>query len=146
MLKSQSHPFGFVNGCAMRRLSLTVALVGIMAGVPATAHAHAILVDSTPAPNASAAAGHLMVRLRFNSRIDAERSRVTLTLPDQSKTVLPVALGPTPDVLQGTADLGPGAYRLRWQVLAIDGHITRGDVPFTLTPGVGKPVVGASAH
>ena len=26
----------------------------------------------------------------------------------------------------------PGAWRLRWQVLALDGHITRGDVPFTL--------------
>jgi hypothetical protein len=27
----------------------------------------------------------------------------------------------------------PGAYVVRWQVLAIDGHITRGDVPFTVT-------------
>jgi hypothetical protein len=28
--------------------------------------------------------------------------------------------------------LTPGVYVLRWQVLAIDGHITRGDVPFTV--------------
>jgi len=28
--------------------------------------------------------------------------------------------------------LAPGAHVLRWQVLAIDGHITRGDVPFTV--------------
>jgi len=26
----------------------------------------------------------------------------------------------------------PGAWRLRWQVLALDGHITRGDVPFAI--------------
>jgi hypothetical protein len=26
-----------------------------------------------------------------------------------------------------------GPYVVRWQVLAIDGHITRGDVPFTVT-------------
>ena len=25
----------------------------------------------------------------------------------------------------------PGEWRLRWQVLSIDGHITRGDIPFT---------------
>jgi methionine-rich copper-binding protein CopC len=25
-----------------------------------------------------------------------------------------------------------GAWRVRWQVLAVDGHITRGDIPFTL--------------
>ncbi|MFI4981818.1 MAG: copper resistance protein CopC, partial [Nevskiales bacterium] len=32
------------------------------------------------------------------------------------------------------ADLAtPGAYVVRWQVLSVDGHITRGDVPFTVT-------------
>jgi methionine-rich copper-binding protein CopC len=30
--------------------------------------------------------------------------------------------------------LGSGAYRLRWQVLAVEGHITRGDIPFTVAP------------
>jgi methionine-rich copper-binding protein CopC len=29
--------------------------------------------------------------------------------------------------------LAAGAYRLRWQVLASDGHITRGEIPFTVT-------------
>jgi hypothetical protein len=33
-----------------------------------------------------------------------------------------------------TATLTPGPYVLRWQVLAIDGHITRGDVTFTVGP------------
>ncbi len=38
------------------------------------------------------------------------------------------------DTLQTSAELTkPGAYVVRWQVLAIDGHITRGDVPFTVT-------------
>jgi methionine-rich copper-binding protein CopC len=27
----------------------------------------------------------------------------------------------------------PGKYRIRWQVLALDGHITRGDIPFIVT-------------
>ena len=31
------------------------------------------------------------------------------------------------------AELQPGEYTVRWQVLAVDGHITRGDVPFTVT-------------
>jgi methionine-rich copper-binding protein CopC len=29
-------------------------------------------------------------------------------------------------------DLMSGQYRLRWQVLAIDGHLTRGDIPFSV--------------
>jgi methionine-rich copper-binding protein CopC len=38
---------------------------------------------------------------------------------------------PSPDVLSATGHgLTKGAYVLRWQVLADDGHITRGEVPF----------------
>ena len=37
-------------------------------------------------------------------------------------------------MISTSADLKvPGRYVVRWQVLAIDGHITRGDVPFTVT-------------
>ena len=122
------------------RLSLP-SLAALVALAPAAALAHAILLDSTPAPGGSANSGHVAFRLRFNSRIDAARSRLTLTRPDQSKSVLPSVSGPTPDVLQADADLAAGAYSLRWQVLAVDGHITRGDVGFTLTPvtGVSAP-------
>ena len=39
-----------------------------------------------------------------------------------------------PTLIETSAELtAPGAYVVRWQVLAIDGHITRGDVPFTVT-------------
>ena len=38
-----------------------------------------------------------------------------------------------PDTLDSKATgLKPGAYRIRWQVLAPDGHITRGEVPFSV--------------
>ncbi len=36
--------------------------------------------------------------------------------------------------MTSATDLRPGDYTVRWQVLAVDGHITRGDVPFTVTP------------
>ena len=32
------------------------------------------------------------------------------------------------------ATLQPGAQVLRWQVLAVDGHITRGEIRFTAGP------------
>ena len=35
--------------------------------------------------------------LRYNSRIDRERSGLTLTRPDQSKTALPIDPGGPPD-------------------------------------------------
>jgi methionine-rich copper-binding protein CopC len=97
----------------------------------AGAAAHAILVDSTPAPNAHVPAGAIAIDFRYNSRIDAPRSKLTLTAPDGSATRL-ASTGQGPDRLVATASLAPGAYTLRWQVLAVDGHITRGDVPFTV--------------
>lgn len=103
-----------------------------VAALPATALAHAILVDSTPAPNGHVPAGHLAVVFRYNSRIDAPRSKLTLTAPSGTVTRLTAQAGDTQSVLKAGAEVSPGAWTLRWQVLAIDGHITRGTVPFTV--------------
>lgn len=93
--------------------------------------AHAILLDSQPAPRGTLPAGTAAVRLQFNSRIDRERSVLTLLKPGAPPEHLTVgADGPT-DLMTAQLSLVAGAYVLRWQVLAVDGHITRGDVPFT---------------
>ncbi len=110
-------------------------LLALFALVPAGASAHAIIVESTPAVNATVAGPELDVVLRFNSRIDRERSSVTLTPPNPAKGAKPVTLPlqpvDSPDIVKAhAADLKPGAYSLRWQVLSVDGHITRGDIPF----------------
>jgi hypothetical protein len=97
------------------------------------AQAHAILVQSTPASGAAVKPGPLTLTLRYNSRIDRARSRLTLIRPDHGHDTVPIAPGSPPEVITARVDLTPGAYILRWQVLAIDGHITRGDVPITVT-------------
>ena len=95
------------------------------------ADAHAILVEATPAAKSTVAGPDLDVRLRFNSRIDGPRSRLTLVQPGGHARALPLEPQTAPDVLTAkAAALARGAYRLRWQVLAADGHITRGEVPF----------------
>ncbi|HVJ52533.1 MAG TPA: copper resistance CopC family protein [Aliidongia sp.] len=109
------------------------ALVALLAFSSGPASAHAVLVQSTPAANGSVAGPSVAFSLRFNSRIDAARSVLTLTHPDKSTSTLPVATGAEASDLEAKAELPPGAYSLRWQVLAVDGHITRGDVAFTVT-------------
>jgi methionine-rich copper-binding protein CopC len=95
--------------------------------------AHAILEASQPAAGATVPVGSVALKLRFNSRIDRTRSRLTLTKPDQDKAALPIDLDGPPDILSTTVTLTPGAYSVRWQVLAVDGHITRGDLSFTVS-------------
>jgi len=77
-------------------------------------------------------AGRVAFDLHYNSRIDRGRSRLTLMRPDGSQSVLPIDRAGTPDELDAIATLTQGRYTLRWQVLAIDGHITRGDLPFSV--------------
>jgi copper resistance protein C len=111
-------------------LILSLTLTAMFVNLPVWAHA--ILVDSTPPPRGVVQGPKVTIRLRFNSRIDGAHSRLYVNTPSgarQIKTDSQTA----PDTLSGIAtDLKPGEYQLRWQVLAVDGHITRGEVPFTV--------------
>ena len=107
------------------------ALLLLWVAASGPADAHAIVVASTPAADAVVTGPDVAIELRFNSRIDHERSRLTLYLPDGGARPLAEAPDTAPDVIGASAvGLKPGTYRLRWQVLAVDGHITRGDIPF----------------
>jgi methionine-rich copper-binding protein CopC len=94
---------------------------------------HAVLVEASPAAKSTVAGPDVPISLRYNVRIEAGRSRLSLVGPDNAVTALTIAAQPSPDTLTTSAkDLKPGAYRLRWQVLASDGHITRGEVAFSV--------------
>ena len=110
---------------------VVAALFGFLFA-PACASAHAILMRSEPAAGSSVPLGKMVMSFRYNSRIDRARSQLTLTRPDHSQAVLKISADSPADLLQTSADLSvPGAYVVHWQVLSVDGHITRGDVPFT---------------
>ncbi len=100
---------------------------------PAFSVAHAVLLESSPALKSSVSGPDVPLKLRFNVRIDAARSRVTLVDADGASRTLEIHGQSGPDTLSGEAKgLRPGTYRLRWQVLASDGHITRGEIPFAV--------------
>jgi len=95
--------------------------------------AHAILKESSPAANATVAGPDVPITLRYNSRVDAARSKVQLLRPDSSVTDLRLERQTAPDTLTSKATgLAPGEYKIQWQVLSPDGHITRGMVPFAV--------------
>ena len=116
----------------LSRANKTVALALALLAVAIPASAHAILKESVPAAHAVVSGGNVAVRLKFNSRIDAAHSRLTLAGVSGNQN-LEIDKKADPDLLMGQAkDVKAGEYRLQWQVLAVDGHITRGEVPFTV--------------
>ncbi len=117
----------------MRLKTTAPFLALLLLFAPQWATAHAIVTKSSPAADAVVAGDDVPVRLQFNSRIDHDRSKLTLFAPDGTQQSLTPATDQLPDTLSAEAKhLAPGTWRLRWQVLSVDGHITRGDIPFTV--------------
>lgn len=110
---------------------LRLAICGLtLLFVPAILYAHAVLVETVPSPNSTVSSNEVKIKLRFNARIDSKRSRLVIIYPDSSQKMLSIDQ-PSPDVLESrTAVSQPGKYALRWRVLAFDGHITQGEIPF----------------
>jgi methionine-rich copper-binding protein CopC len=108
-----------------------VVASGIVLFAPRVALAHAVLVSSQPRVNSTVSGPVLAVLLKYNSRVDMEHSTLTLLTPDGRVEKVAIESEPEPGLLSAKLTrLVKGAYVLRWQVLATDGHITRGKVPF----------------
>jgi methionine-rich copper-binding protein CopC len=123
-MRSHSRSLAAVTLCVVATIFFTVQ----------TAEAHAILLESNPALKAQVQGPDVPIKLRFNVRIDADRSRLTLLRPDGSAQTLALSKQTSAETLTSQAKgLAPGEYRLRWQVLASDGHLTRGEIPFAVT-------------
>src|SRR5258708_40070356 len=99
--------------------------------VPQGVWAHAIVLKSTPAVDAVLSGNDVPIRLRFNSRIDRARSKMTLFAPDGTQQSLTPAAEPPADGLNAKAKaVAAVASHLPWQVSSVDGHIAGVDIPF----------------
>jgi copper resistance protein C len=114
----------------LRKLGVQLIATGWLCFVMPV-YGHAVLLSATPGADAVVHGASIPVQLRFNSRIDRKRSMLRLIDPQKAQHVLPIGTETPPDVLVSKLDtIVKGSYILQWQVLAVDGHITRGEVRF----------------
>jgi len=95
--------------------------------------AHAVVVASEPKAQEVVTSSSLSIDIRFNSRIDAGRSRLLLLIPKRANSpsvILPLEAGEADALRASAMNLEDGPYELLWQTLSVDGHITRGVIPF----------------
>lgn len=117
-----------------RKAAGWLAAVLLALAVATLVEGHAVLKETHPAANSKVRGPDVPIMLKYNVRVDAKLSKLQLLNPDNSTSDLKIEEQTSPDTLNAKATgLKPGAYRIRWQVLAPDGHITRGEVPFTVT-------------
>lgn len=121
------------GGCAA--LSAWALCAVLFACDPGAAAAHAIVLEAKPADGATLVEPPARIYLRFNSKLEKRLSRVTLTAADGRAVPLPVASDGHEQADRIVLPLGrllPGAYLVRYKVLAVDGHITEGVLRFTV--------------
>jgi methionine-rich copper-binding protein CopC len=100
---------------------------------PTVAWAHAVLVQSTPAINATVEGPEVGITMKFSSRVDGKRSTLLLSTSDGQSKPLTIEDQSASDTLSAhVTQLSPGKYSIHWQVLATDGHVTRGEIPFSV--------------
>ena len=114
----------------MRRQILAAFITAFV--IPLQVLAHAVLLAAVPSANEAIDGPDIDVQLHFNCRIDSGRSRLALCLPDRTVRPLTVLEADRGVLRSRATGLAAGDYLLRWQVLAADGHITRGEVPFSV--------------
>ncbi len=118
----------------LRRRRLAVAALGLLL-LATPAWPHASLVRSSPARRATLTTAPDRVQLWFNEAIEPKFSSASVW----DSAGQQVDLGDTrvePDdpkrLTVGVKPLARGAYRVRFRVLSVDGHVVESEFPFTL--------------
>ena len=109
----------------------------LLAMTPCVTSGHAVVVESSPVDGAQLRAAPQAAELRFNVHIEQSLARANLHVAGRD----PIALTPLRGNSRRTArlvvplpQLAAGAYELRYQVLAVDGHTTQGVLRFRVSP------------
>lgn len=132
-------------------LVLCVLLLAIAAARPGRASAHAELGQSNPPAQSVLQRAPEQIDLSFTEPVDPRSLEVTVVDAsrqgaDRGDAVL---LAGTTDAVRVSLkpDVPPGTYTVQWKVTStIDGHTTRGTVPFTIgDPGTLPPPVEVQA-
>ncbi|ACG77894.1 copper resistance protein [Phenylobacterium zucineum HLK1] len=111
------------------------ALAGTVAlAATSPAWAHARLVSSDPAANATLSAPPKAITLTFNEKLIPAFSKFELTMPEHGgmKVAVKTAVSKDGKSITGApqAALTKGAYKIIWSAATGDGHKMSGEVAF----------------
>jgi hypothetical protein len=121
-----------------RHLSVAVVAGAVLtlAGLSA-ASAHPKLLSAEPAVDGTVKAAPNQITLRFNERLEASFSKVTIRNSDGKQVDNGDAKLDRSDrrILRvSVPTLPPGRYKVQWQAMSADTHKVEGDFTFSVGP------------
>jgi methionine-rich copper-binding protein CopC len=115
---------------------VTLVLAVTTAG---TASAHAALRHAHPSAGEELAVAPAEISIAYSTGVDLTQAEIHLTDAAGAEIALakPEGEAATGETLvrRISGTLSPGNYKVRWRVLSIDGHWTRGDYTFVVSAG-----------
>jgi methionine-rich copper-binding protein CopC len=132
----------------MSRLTAAVTgmLIGLLtvAGLASPAAAHARLLGSTPKDGSTVTEAVSEIRLRFSEPVQADKTTVRVTGPDDASAGTGAARAVDTTVTQAVAALPVGEVTVDWRTVSVDGHTIKGSFSFTnrAAPATATPSTG----
>jgi copper resistance protein C len=96
----------------------------------ATAHAHAFLDHASPLVGSTVGSAPHEVSLTFTQSLEPAFSSAQVTDAKGTRVDTGKAQVSGTTMRIGLKSIGPGTYRVRWQVLSVDTHKTQGSFSF----------------
>ncbi len=119
----------------MTKFQIAAMAAAVATLTAADAQAHAKLVSSDPAANATITAPKQLV-LKFSEKLQPKFSGLELTMPGMNNMAVAVKVAVAADgktmIATPTAPLAAGAYTVAWHAVAADTHRMDGKFGFTV--------------
>ncbi len=116
----------------MRWLRSWLIAIVLLAGFPSVVGAHAYLQHSTPLQDAELKESPAEIRLQFTEAIDPQLSRITLEDAKGNPIGGQLSGGDGRSLIYTIPKLQNGVYKVKWQVLSVDTHVTEGSFRFSV--------------
>jgi copper transport protein len=128
------------------RLAVALGTVVAALALPATALAHATLLQTTPANGAVLSKAPAAVTVRFDDGVRVAKGNAAVDNADQASVLAGKASAQGRELTIPLKPLGNGAYSVRWSIVSDDGHREQGVLAFAVGEGSAAPqsVLGAS--
>ncbi|HKR88004.1 MAG TPA: copper homeostasis periplasmic binding protein CopC [Phenylobacterium sp.] len=118
------------------KLNLIAAATALaLTGLATQASAHAHLLSSSPAANATVAAPGQLT-LKFSEKLQPKFSGLAITMPQMNNIAAPTKVAVSKDgrslVATPTTPLSAGVYKVSWHAVTADTHRVQGAYSFTV--------------
>lgn len=120
-----------LNRAAKLALIFMVFLVPFIL-LPQPVSAHANMASSSPLSNSELADAPTEIRITYTEGIDAKLSSMTLWNADGAEIAGEVKSDGDKTLVKSISSLPNGVYKVKWQVLSVDTHVTEGSFEFAV--------------